>query len=803
MAQRTALSATLIALALSLLFLVAGCDEDSVYQAEAAPDALEAGAFASFSGAEINPDSTSLDPDALYTISVGGSVGDGPIVNARLRVFSNSGRLLHTSSSDNTADYRLRIRTRGGNYPLTIVADRGMDIVTGRQPDFDLVTTVMSPGSGQQTANLNPYSTLIVNAAQKSGGISNETIAAATEAVRLRYGFGLDSSLVADPTFSPMNNSNVHVIVKASETLGEMVRRTRDALITSGTYLDGDAVMEALAADLTDGWIDGKGAKGHDPRIAAVANVASAAVMVEAMANRLHVYNVDATNAMDNAIRQVRPDAPASSNTRNVPISADALAQSKRALHAAALMTSDDRVRQVLDAVAATNPGATEIQALPAGIENVLNDAVLTAAYIFDQGELEELNKVARAGSDSESSDQGDWQPKDDANIDIGNVDNVATAPNEETTSASDPVANHDSSHEGDTASEPAPVRGSNQHGNTDDAPDLASRDEGQHINDGASESPQVFRMITNGDFFEGSLWNDPHVLHDGTRFIMYASASKRFGEGVRIYRLVSDDGIAWELNPPEAVLKEGGEGAWDAQSVETPSVVHYAGKYHMFYTGYATSHSDIFNYKIGHAWSSDGVNWTKTGFVVEPTDPYGEINFDFNQYVTGEPGAVVLDGKIYLYFAATGVKMGVGVLQVIGLVTAVEVDGELVWSEPEKVLEPDQDLYPRATYVGYSTPAPTMYEGNIHLYVDVAEDEPWRQAALHRVTSADGRTSWQHDEHALFRSEDFEWTQGEIRAPSVLYHQGRRYLYFAGHTGTIPYVDIYLSIGVAISDVD
>jgi hypothetical protein len=221
----------------------------------------------------------------------------------------------------------------------------------------------MKPGNGQ-TANLNPYSTLIVKAAQHAGGINEENIAKATEAVVSRYGFGLDPALMPDPVFTRMTESNVHLIVKASETMGEMIRRTRDALITAGTYVDGDDVVKALAADLVDGWIDGKGAQGHDRRIAAVANVASAAVMVEAMANRLHVYDVDATMYMDNAILQVRPNAPASSNTRNVAIPAEALDQTLRSLSAAKVVKNDPRITEIYEAVAEAEPGITEFDAL-------------------------------------------------------------------------------------------------------------------------------------------------------------------------------------------------------------------------------------------------------------------------------------------------------------------------------------------------------------------------------------------------------------------------------------------------------
>jgi hypothetical protein len=449
MAHRTALSAILSALALSLLLAVSGCNFDSAYEAEA-------------------NGTTSLNPDAIVTARVVGSVGDGPIVNARLRVFSKSGQLLTETRSSNTADYDLNVRTAGRNFPLTIVADEGTDLVTNAAPDFSLVSVVMKPGNGQ-IANLTPYSTLIVKAAQKAGGITDTSIANATEAVIHRYGFGLDTNLAAGPIFTPMDDSNVHVIVKASETLGEMVRRTRDALITSGTNLDGNAVVEALAADLSDGWIDGKGAKGHDPRIAAVANVASAAVMVEAMANRLHVYKRDATDAMDNAIRQVRPNAPASSNTRNVPIPANALAQSRRALQAAALMTSDVRVRQAMDAVAATEPGVTEIQALPRGIESVLNEAVLTAAYVSDDGKLEETNNV----------------PPNDG-INAGTGEGESEAPNEETTSDPGPVSGDGSNLESGNPSGSVTEDSSNQDGSTEAAPEPSPNENEQHVSDDA-----------------------------------------------------------------------------------------------------------------------------------------------------------------------------------------------------------------------------------------------------------------------------------------------------------------------------
>jgi len=507
MAHRTALTATLSALALSLLFFVTGCDFDGTYAGGASPPAAE---------------TTSLDPDAFYTASVGGSVGDGPIVGATLQIFSHSGELLMTTSSDNTADYSLSIRTQGRNYPLTILADGGTDIVTNREPDFKLITTVMKPGNGQ-IANLNPYSTLIVKAAQHAGGITEENIAKATEAVVSRYGFGLDPALVPDPLFTRMDEYNVHLIVKASETMGEMIRRTRDALMAAAfevygvdgrpRSINGNDVVKALAADLVDGWVDGRGADGYDPRIAAVANVASSAVMVEAMANRLHVYGVDSTVYMDNAIRQVRPNAPASSNTRNVSIPTEALAQSLRALRAAKVVKNDSRITEIYERVAGAKPGTIEfdalssdgIQTMSSGFHNPLNEAVQAAAYVLDGTQLEKMNGV-------DNGDAPDPVTEEDVKRDDG--------------STSDPVIEEEEKQSDGTKSEPTIEEGKKQDDGIALEPII---EEEEKQDDGPTPTP-----VIEEDEKQVALWNnDGWLQFDG-------DAGSMLNTGVSLTKLSS-----------------------------------------------------------------------------------------------------------------------------------------------------------------------------------------------------------------------------------------------------------------------
>jgi len=400
MALRNAIGALLGAFALSAI-AVTGCNLDGASEGGLSAD----------------------DPDAITTTVVSGSVGDGPIRDARVRTFTNADEEVRRSEtrSDSTADYEITVRTQGRNYPLTLVADEGTDMVTNAPPDFSLVSVVMSP-SRNETANLNPYSTLIVRTAQKSGGISFETIAEATDTVVERYGFGLGSRLIVHPVFSPMDHTNVHVVVKASETVGEMIRRTRDAVTPGCAYGDaatwrcGDEVVNTLAADLADGWIDGwidGEATFDDRRVAAVANVASAAVMLEALANQLRIdfYNLRpelARAQMDSAIALVRPEATL--RTGDVAIPAEALLQARRALHAAkrVLLTRPTpdpavpHVREAIYAVQTTPPGSTQLNPLPSDEEGALewaiealNRAIGYTADITDESLLDEINRIA------------------------------------------------------------------------------------------------------------------------------------------------------------------------------------------------------------------------------------------------------------------------------------------------------------------------------------------------------------------------------------------------------------------------
>ncbi len=293
--------------------------------------------------------------------------------------------------------------------------------------------------------------------------------------------------------------------------------------------------------------------------------------------------------------------------------------------------------------------------------------------------------------------------------------------------------------------------------------------------------------ILTRDSLLTGSDWNDPSVLKIGDQYVMYASSDQNFNFDIAIYRLISSDGLSWTLSPSTPVFVADSNGAaWDHRAVETPSVVYFNNQYHMFYTGYPVTHTDSYSYKIGHATSSDGISWARdASYVVTPNDPTNLTpNLTFNQWVAAEPAAVVFDNKIYLYFTAIGANAGLGTtFEVIGLTTSS--DG-ISWSIPVSVLEPSQSLYPRATWIGYSTPNAIVLNNQMHLFFDVVQDSPWKQLKLHHAVSNNGMSGWVEDSAAIFSNSSFSWTSNEIRSPALLLDGTNLLMWFAGDNGSI-----------------
>lgn len=314
-------------------------------------------------------------------ITISGSVGDGPVTGATITIKDANNAFVTSTSSNAQAKFTAHIPANTA-FPLILTASGGLDIVSNTPPTFSLVSTVITPGNA--TANINPYSTLIVKTAQRmSGGMTQENLNAANQNILTVFNAGLDTALVPNPISTPVTEQNVATLLKASETLAETIRRNQNSLKAVIPSISEDSIINSLSADMTDGSLDGLGSEEADPRVSSVSSITFGQVLIETLNNSLKVNNEIATNLLSNAISVTFPTSI--QNIDGVPINMGILSNTRTAIAAAILVAPSTVLAQIETTVNTLTPESTssEIAAvLPTETSSALNEAItqITAA---------------------------------------------------------------------------------------------------------------------------------------------------------------------------------------------------------------------------------------------------------------------------------------------------------------------------------------------------------------------------------------------------------------------------------------
>jgi hypothetical protein len=328
-----------------------------------------------------------------------GSVGDGPIVGAKVRVLAKDGTKLAELESDGSAGYTVTVRTKGKYYPLTLDARNGVDIVTNLTPDFDLFGAALEP-SKKSVANINPFSTITYELARDMvGGISKSNLDNAQAVVSEALNSGLSTLVETGPMSTPIDTTNIAEIIKASETLGELVRRIRDLQQMHNRAASGNSVIRAVASDLTDGVIDGRGGPRVEARVAALAVVTAVPVLLESMQNELHVNGQDATSALSEAMNQVSK-GNVTMTIGDLTVTAQMLDAVRVGLDALLAAAPDAKLQELHDAVESLQVGMdfASIRALiPRDYRTTLEQSLMTVAG-GDESTIATINTVSRDG---------------------------------------------------------------------------------------------------------------------------------------------------------------------------------------------------------------------------------------------------------------------------------------------------------------------------------------------------------------------------------------------------------------------
>lgn len=150
--------------------------------------------------------------------------------------------------------------------------------------------------------------------------------------------------------------------------------------------------------------------------------------------------------------------------------------------------------------------------------------------------------------------------------------------------------------------------------------------------------------------------WNDaqvhaPCVLWDGSQWVLYASGYD--GTNYRIGRWTSADRIAWTQYGSNPLLGLGSAGSFDDAGVIAPQVTYNAvlsPAWKMWYVGSKSGGKTT----IGFADSTDGLNWTKRGKVID----VGAAG-DFDDEGVGLGCAVLVGATWYVFVAGQSTPTG------------------------------------------------------------------------------------------------------------------------------------------------
>lgn len=157
---------------------------------------------------------------------------------------------------------------------------------------------------------------------------------------------------------------------------------------------------------------------------------------------------------------------------------------------------------------------------------------------------------------------------------------------------------------------------------------------------------------IENEGFDSWAAYNPCVTVKEGKFYMFYRAETRDesdtpyFGTS-RIGLAISDDGYHFKKTSKQPIIDADNE--WETPGgCEDPRIVKVEGVYHLVYTAYAPGKTDT---TICHAVSTDLLNWTKKGPLLDNFD-HQHKNSKSSAIVTNPQGdAVKVNGKYVMYF--------------------------------------------------------------------------------------------------------------------------------------------------------
>jgi len=134
-------------------------------------------------------------------------------------------------------------------------------------------------------------------------------------------------------------------------------------------------------------------------------------------------------------------------------------------------------------------------------------------------------------------------------------------------------------------------------------------------------------------------------VLHDGTQFMMWYSGQESTTNHWQIGLATSTNGLDWNKYVANPVLTVGAPGSWDDSEVSFSSIMYDGENYRSWYSGYSDAQQER---NIGYAFSTNGINWTKHPTPVLSAGAEGE----WDGQLVGNPTVLYDGAHYHLWYA-------------------------------------------------------------------------------------------------------------------------------------------------------
>ena len=209
------------------------------------------------------------------------------------------------------------------------------------------------------------------------------------------------------------------------------------------------------------------------------------------------------------------------------------------------------------------------------------------------------------------------------------------------------------------------------------------------------------------------------------------------------------------------------------------PAVVKLNGTYFLYYT-ILHSH-EPFHIGVGIATSTDMENWTDAGEVPQ--------EFAYEQKGIGAPAAILLDGKVHLFYQTYGGW------RTDAICHATSEDGLHFTKHPENPI-----LRPSATWCcGRAIDADVcLFNGKLYLYYATRDHAMKIQkvgGAYADPKSDFSPSAWTHIAEQALLAPEYEWEGECIEAPATIVNDGKMFLFYGGAYNCCPQ-----QIGYAVS---